>query len=315
MRAIVMTDYGGPEVLRKRDVPKPEPGPNEVLVRVYATSVNPVDYKRRRAGPSSGLVLPAILGYDVSGVVEAVGSAVQQFEPGDEVYYTPEIPGKGGSYAEYHVAHEQIVAEKPPSLSHFEAASIPLAGSTAWDALIERAEVEVGETVLIHGAGGVGSLAIQLAKAAGAYVFVTCSDYMVSLAEELGADRAINYKSEDYREVIQEVTEGAGVDVVLDTVGGQTLADSIEVTKPFGRMAGIVSTEAGFRSGFRKNITAHFVYLQRARYKLDALRALIEWGKLKPVVDSVLDLSDVAMAHQRLEAGGVKGKIVLNVGS
>jgi NADPH:quinone reductase-like Zn-dependent oxidoreductase len=315
MKAMVITDFGGPEVFAARDMPTPAPGPNEVLVKVYATSVNPIDFKIRRSGSGSGRVPPIILGYDVSGVVVDVGEAVQRFVVGDEVYYTPETTVGQGSYAEYHVADKGIVAHKPPSLSHHQAASIPLAGCTAWDALIERAKLRVAEVVLIHGIGGVGSLAIQIAKACGAFVFASGSDYMLDLAEELGADRVFDHKTQDFGQIILEETQGAGVDVVMDTVGGQILAESVEVVKPFGRMVGIVRTAASLRAAFAKNITAHLVYMQRARYKLDALRALIEWGRLRPVVDSVLPLDDVAMAHQRLEAGGVKGKIVLHVGS
>jgi NADPH2:quinone reductase len=315
MKALVITDFGGPEVFATRDMPDPEPGPNDVLVKVYATSVNPIDYKLRQNGARAGLVPPVILGHDVSGVVVAAGEGVQRFAVGDEVYYTPEPRVGPGSYAEYHVADKGIVAHKPPSLSHFEAASIPLVGCTVWDALVERAKLRVAEVILIHGIGGVGSVAIQIAKACGAYVFASGGDYMLDPAQELGADRVFDYKTEDWSQLVLEETQGAGVDVVLDTVGGDILAQSIKVVKPFGRMVGIVRTDAGLRAAFPKNITVHPVLLQRAGYKLDALRALIEWNRLRPVIDSVLSLDDVAMAHQRLEAGGVAGKIVLNVGS
>ncbi len=325
MKAMIIKAFGGPDVFEMADVVKPgeadgsgleiasEMAATDVLVEVHATSVNPVDYKLRRAGAWAGIEPPAILGYDVSGVVAAVGDAVHDFVVGDEVYYTPDIFAGPGSYAEYHAANEKIVAHKPINLSHTEAASIPLVGSTAWDALIMKAELRVSESVLIHGVGGVGSLAIQLAKAAGAYVIVTCSDYMVDLAGQLGADRAINYKTEDFVDIVKTETDGFGVDVVLDIVGGDVLTRSIEVTKPFGRMVGIVSTEAGLQDAFVKNIAVYPTFLQRARYKLDALRDLIERGKLKPVIDTVMPLEKVAEAHQRLEAGGVKGKLVLEV--
>lgn len=314
MRATVITDFGSPEVFQERDVPKPEPAPSQVLVKVHAASVNPVDYKIRQAGSWAGIEPPAVIGYDVSGVVEAVGEDVREFRVGDEVYYTPEIFEGQGSYAEYHVADEVIVAPKPANLSHVEAASIPLAGGTAWDALITRGLLQVGETVLIHGAGGVGSFAIQIARAAGARVLATCSDYMLDQAGQLGAGRAVNYKSEDFVEVVQQETNGLGVDLVFDTVGGDVLSKSIEVTKPFGRMTGIVSTMSGsMAAAFRKNITLYFLFLERARYKLDHLRTLSERGQLEPLIDSVLPLSEVAEAHRRLEGGGVKGKLVLQV--
>jgi NADPH2:quinone reductase len=314
MKAMIITGFGGPEVFKAQELPEPHPQVNEVLVRVYATSVNPVDYKIRRAGSWAGVKPPAIIGYDVSGVVEAIGPGVHDFEVGDEVYYTPEIFTGQGSYAEYHVANEAVVAHKPSNLSYAEAASIPLAGGTAWDALITRAKLRAGETVLIHGGGGgVGSLAVQIAKAAGAYVFTTCGDYDFDLVKELGADRAIDYRAEDFAEVVRWETDNAGVDVVLDTVGGETLSKSIAVTRPFGRMVSIVNTRGSLDAANRKNITLHFLFLPRARYKLDALRTLIERRQLKPVIDSVMSLSEVAKAHQKLEKGRVKGKIVLKV--
>lgn len=313
MRAMVIRDFGAPQVFEERELPTPEPGPNEVLVRVYATSINPVDYKIRRAGSWAGVEPPAVIGYDVSGVVESVGHAVRDFAPGDEVFYTPDIFAGPGSYAEYHVADAAIVAHKPPNLSHVEAAAIPLAGSTAWDSLIKRAGLQVGETLLIHGAGGVGSMAIQIAVAAGARVFVVCSGYMAERVQELGAELTINYHTENFVKVLQEKLGEGGVDLVFDTVGGDTLSRSIEVTRPFGTMVGIVNTEGSLNAAYVKNLILHFVFLQRARYKLNALRALVERGQLKPVIDSILPLNEVAQAHERLESGNVKGKIVLQV--
>jgi len=313
MKAMIIQEFGDPSVFQAEEVGQPEIRPNDVLVKVHATSVNPVDISIRKAGQWAGIKPPAIIGYDVSGVVEDVGSAVEDFVVGDEVFYTAEIFKSQGTYAEYHAAHEQIVAHKPVNLSHQEAASLPLAGGTAFQALIERAKLQVGETVLIHGAGGVGSLAIQIAKAAGAYVLATCSDTMVETAEALGAERAINYKSEDFVDVVNEATDNFGVDVVLDTVGGDLLTRSIEVTKPFGRMVGIVSTDTGVSAAFPKNITVHPLFLQRDQYKLKALRDLVERHQLQPVIDTVMPLDEVAKAHQRLAEGGVKGKLVLNV--
>lgn len=313
MQAMVITDFGGPEVFESRELENPTPGPNEVLVRVHATSVNPVDLKIRQAGSWAGVKPPAVIGYDVSGVVEDTGMGVVDFEIGDQVYYTPEIFTGQGSYAQYHVAHEAIVSLKPEGLSHAEAASLPLAGGTAWEAVVTRAGVMVGETILIHGVGGVGSLAVQIAKASGARVLATCSDYMVDLAQELGADRAIDYKSEDFTQVVQEETGGAGVDAVIDTVGGDLLTRSIPITRDYGLMVSVVGTDAGMRAANRKNITVHYMFLMRARYILDAMSNLVERGHLKPLVDATLPLTDVAEAHRRLAAGGVKGKIVLKV--
>jgi NADPH:quinone reductase len=313
MKAMVIKEFGGPEVFEARDMPKPEPGPTELLIKVFATSVNPVDYKIRQSSSWAGVQPPAIIGYDASGVVEAVGDLVQDFEAGDEVYYTPEIDGNPGTYAEYHTVDESIVAFKPDNLSHAEAATIPLAGATAWGALIPRANIWLGETVLIHGCGGVGSLGVQIAKAAGARVLITCSDYMLPLAEELGADRAIDYKTEDFVAVVEEETEGEGVHVVFDTVGGETLAQSIPVVQAFGVMVGIVSSSIDLRAAYRKNLTLHTMFMQRDRQQLDVLRTLLEAGQIRPLVDSVMDLEEVAEAHRKLEAGGVRGKIALQV--
>ena len=313
MKAMVIREFGGPEVFEEQTIGQPPIRPNDVLVKVKATSVNPVDLGIREAGQWAGVQPPAVIGYDVSGVITDVGDGVVDFVVGQEVFYTPHVLGGSGTYAEYHAVPESIVALKPKNLSHAEAASLPLAGCTAWDGLIERAGLRVGETVLIHGCGGVGSLAVQIAKAAGAEVFVTCSDSMVDVAESLGADLAIDYKSEDFVPLVEEATDGFGVDVVYDTVGGDTLARSLDVTKPFGLMVGIVSTDAGFSEAFRNNITIHTYFLEREHYKMDALRILAERGDLKPVIDSVMPFTEVAEAHRRLAAGGVRGKIVLSV--
>lgn len=312
MRAMVITDFGGPEVFEERRVPEPVPGPNDLLVRVHATSVNPVDWKIRQSGAWAGVVPPAIIGYDVSGVVEEVGDAVADFDPGDEVFYTPEIFGGQGSYAEYHVADASIVAPKPRSLSHAEAASLPLAGSIAWDALAVAGGLQVGETVLIHGAGGVGSLAVQIARASGAYVLVVCSDYMVETVNELGADVVIDRHAQDFEEVVGDAVRD-GVDLVLDTVGGGTLNRSIGVTRDFGVMVGIVSTSVDLARARANNLVVQKLFLQRGRYKLLALHTLVKRGHLRPVVDSVMPLVEVAEAHRRLQEGGVKGKLVLQI--
>jgi NADPH:quinone reductase-like Zn-dependent oxidoreductase len=309
---MVIADFGGPDVFEERNVPKPMPGPNEVLVKVHATSVNPVDYKIRRAGSWARVSPPAIIGYDVSGVVETVGDEVADFEVGDEVFYTPEIFGGQGSYAEYHVADASIVAPKPPMLSHAEAASLPLAGGIAWDSLVVAGGLQVGETVLIHGAGGVGSLAMQIAKASGARVLTVCSGHMTDLVRDLGADAAIPYDAEDFVEGVKRIALD-GVDLVLDTVGGDTLERSLPLVKEFGMLVGIVSTSVDLSQAGAKNVTVQKLFLRRARYKLLAISALVGRGQLKPVVDSVMALQEVADAHRRLEGGGVRGKIVLQV--
>ena len=314
MKAMVITSFGGPEVFDEREILKPKPGPNELLVRVYASSINPVDYKVRQSGQWAGIVPPATIGYDVAGVVEDIGSEVRDFKPGDEVYYTPEISSRPGSYAEFHVVNEAIVARKPSNLTFEEAAAVPLAGGTAYDAIITRGHLHLGETVLIHGgAGGTGHFAVQLAKAAGAFIYTTCGPYNIDFVTKLGADRPIDYRSQDFIEVIRDETDGRGVDLVFDTVGNDTVAKSIDATAKYGRIVTIVNMTGNLNKAYRKNITIESLFLERARYKLDALRNLIERGQIKPHIDSILPLKDVAKGHEKLERGGVRGKIVLRV--
>jgi NADPH2:quinone reductase len=314
MKAMVLRDFGGPELFETKEMSVAEPGPRQLLVKVHATSVNPVDYKIRKAGAAYGIKVPVIVGFDVSGVVRKTGSAAQDFKVGDEVFYSPMISGDGGTYAEFNVIDEALVAFKPRNLSHIEAAGIPLAGGTAWDALVTRGRLQAGETVLVHaGAGGVGSLAVQIAKAAGARVLATCRRANIDLLEKLGADVIIDYRAEDYVEAVGRETQGEGVDLVFDTVGIDTMARSVNITKPFGRIVGIVDTDVSFRGAYRKNLTFHLEFSPRYRAKLDFLRVLLERGQLKPVIDSVMPLEKVAEAHKKLEQGGVRGKIILEV--
>ncbi|NJN47991.1 MAG: zinc-binding dehydrogenase, partial [Candidatus Competibacteraceae bacterium] len=229
------------------------------------------------------------------------------------VFYSPLIFGGQGSYAEYHVADESIVACKPRNLNFLEAASLPLAGCTAWDA-IEFMQLRPGHTVLIHAAaGGVGSLAVQMAKAAGARVLVTCRQSNDALVRSLGADETIDYRSEDFVPAVLRLTEGEGVDAVYDTVGGDTLARSIEATKPYGHLASIVDTSGDLNGAYSKNLRLYFGFMERARAKMEVLRVLAERGQLRPLIDSVLPFTQVADAHRRVEQGGVKGKVVLQV--
>ena len=320
MKAMIIANFGDTNVFKESEMSKPELKNGEtchgksVLVKVHATSANPVDYKIRKGMFGDMFKLPVTLGFDVSGTVEAIGEKVTDFKIGDEVYYMPRINGTPGAYAEYHLAEESIISKKPKNISHEEAASFPLACGTAWDALIDRTKVKIGETILIHaGAGGVGAYAIQLAKLCGAYVYTTCSSKNHDLVKKLGADKIIDYKKENFVEVIMKETNQKGVDVVFDTVGGEILTKSIDAAKPFGRIASIVRVGASLEKAYLKNISLNFVFVQSHRKKLDTMRDLIERGQLKPVIDSVLPLKDTAKAHEKLEAGGVRGKIVLKI--
>ena len=315
MRAMVIPRFGGPDVLEPREIDRPDPADDEVLVRVVCSGTNPVDAKLRQNAAWAGLEPPLVLGYDVSGVVEAVGRKVTDFKPGDEVYYTPEIFGNSlGSYAEYNVAPAAILARKPENLSHAEAAAVPLAGGTAWEAIVRRLQVRPGETVLIHGgAGGVGSFAVQIAKAAGARVLATAGTRNQEVLRELGADVAIDYTAENAAEIALQHTGGKGVDVVFDTAGGDLIAKSIPAARPFGRLACIL-TPAGTLGGLAsKNQTLFGIFLMREADRLREMAQAIEQGKIRPLVDQVLPLEEVRKAHERLDSGHGTGKVILHV--
>ncbi|BCJ09033.1 MULTISPECIES: zinc-dependent alcohol dehydrogenase family protein [unclassified Pseudomonas] len=318
MKALILDAFGGPDAFVYRDIAKPVPKAGQVLVRVHATSVNPLDYQVRRGDYPDLVPLPAITGHDVSGVVEAVGPGVTAFSPGDEVWYTPQIFEGAGSYAEYHVAAEGIVGRKPPSLSHLEAASLSLVGGTAWEALVVRAALRVGESILVHGgAGGVGHVAIQLAKAMGARVFTTVREANAEFARRMGADVVIDYERQDYVDVILKETAGHGVDVVFDTIGGDTLSRSPDALAQLGRVVSIVdiAQPQNLIQAWGKNASYHFVFTRQQRGKLDELSALVERGQLRPHVGAIYPLADVALAHARLQSpnNGLQGKIAIAV--
>ncbi len=318
MKAMVLKSFGGPESFELCDVPKPVPQAGQVLVRVHATSINPLDYQVRRGDYLDLVPLPAITGHDVSGVVEAVGPGVMAFAAGDEVWYTPQIFDGPGSYAEYHVAAESIIGRKPPSLSHLEAASLTLVGGTAWEALVGRAALQVGETILVHGgAGGVGHVAIQLAKAMGAKVFTTVREANAEFARSMGADVVIDYEKEDYVDVIMRETAGQGVDVVFDTIGGNTLSRSPDALAQLGRVVTIVdiAQPQNLVQAWGRNASYHFVFTRQNRGKLDELAALVARGQLRPHVGAVYALADLGLAHARLESpnNGIRGKIAIAV--
>jgi NADPH2:quinone reductase len=314
MRAMVITRFGGPEVFELRQIERPQPGPGEVLVRVVASGTNPVDAKIRQAGSWAQIPFPAVLGYDVSGVVEEVGPGVTGLQVGDEVFYTPEIFGNPhGSYAEFTMASASIVAKKPAGLSHVEAAGIPLAGGTAWEAVIRRLAARPGETVLIHGgAGGVGSFAVQFAKAAGARVIATASKANHPFMREHGADVTIDYRDLDAAEQIVGETGHAGVDASFDTAGGN-VAMSTLVTRPFGRIATILPPTGDLSTLYMKNQTLFGTFLTREGARLREMTPLFERRQAKVVVDTVLPLEEVAKAHERLDSGHGRGKVILAV--
>ncbi|KOG87144.1 zinc-binding dehydrogenase [Streptomyces varsoviensis] len=321
MRAVELVRFGGADTaFATRELPRPTPGPCQVLVRVLATSVNPLDLQTRRGDYRDQVALPTVIGNDVSGVVVEAGPGADDFQPGDEVWYLAPVFAGQGTYAEYHVVDQALVARKPARLSHVEAAGLALVGVTVWEALVERAGVRAGERVLVHGgAGGVGSAAVQVASALGAEVVTTARARDHEFVTGLGADIAIDFSAGDY---VPQVRELGGVDVVLDTVGGDTLTRSPEVLADRGRVVSIVDIPEpqNLLAAWGVNATYHFLFVTPGRARLSALGRLVDQGRLRPVIGAVLPLSDIAQAHTLLEGGTIgegrrrpRGKIAIAV--
>ncbi|MEU4269492.1 NADP-dependent oxidoreductase [Streptomyces sp. NPDC026092] len=306
MRAVVVEQWGGPEKLVEREVERPEPGLNEVLVRVHAAGVNPVDWKTRASGALIEWGTLPIVGWDVSGTVEAVGPGVGHLHPGDEVFGMPLFPRQAGGYAEYVVAPARHLAPKPASLTHVEAAALPLAALTAWQALVDTADVQPGERVLVHAAaGGVGHLAVQIAKARGAYVIGTASSAKHELLRELGADEVVDYREARFEDIVSDV------DVVLDGLGGETAERSLKVLRTGGRLVTLPGPDDVPTAP--DGVRAAWVLVEPDHLGLREITALVESGAVRPVVDTVLPLSEAAKAHELGELGRTTGKIVLSV--
>lgn len=308
MKAVRIHAYGGLEVLHYEDVSMPKLNPDDVLIRVRAAAINPVDWKIREGYLQSALkhTLPLVLGWDVSGEVVEVGAQAAGLRVGDVVYVRPDIERDGG-YAEYIAVKASEAARKPATLDHIHAAAVPLAALTAWQALVDAADLQGGQTVLVHAAaGGVGSLAVQLAKARGARVIATASAVNCGLVAELGADQFIDYTKTRFEDAVK------GVDVVLDTIGGDTQERSWQVLKPGGILVSVVSPpskEAAAERGVRRA----FVFIHADGEQLSAIARLIDEGKMKPVIHSVLPLADARQGHAISQGGHARGKIVLHV--
>ncbi|WP_433754491.1 NADP-dependent oxidoreductase [Nocardia sp. CA-135398] len=308
MRAIVQHSFGGPEVLQVAEVPRPVPGATEVLVRVHAVSINPVEpVIRSGAFPLIGQP-PFTLGWDLSGVVEEVDPGVNRFRVGDEVYGMPYFPKAAGGYAEYVVAPSRQLVRKPSGLTHAEAAALPLAGLTAWQMLVDIAELQAGQRVLIHGAGGgVGHLAVQIAKARGAYVIGTASAGKHEFLRGLGADKLIDYRTTDFVDVVRDV------DVVLETIGGGTAERSLSTLRKGGILVTAVEKASTALPKLAAAAGVRFagISVEPDVVGLEALTQLVESGKLHPYVQQTLPLENAAKAHELVEQGNVQGKIVL----
>jgi NADPH:quinone reductase-like Zn-dependent oxidoreductase len=308
MKAIRMHSYGGPEVLQWEDAPRPRVERGEVLIRVHAAGVNPLDWKVR-AGLLNGPVqhkLPLIPGWDVSGVVDEVGPGVSRFKRGEEVFAMSD-PNRDGSYADYITVHEAAIARKPKSLFHVHAAATPVAALTAWRSLFDLGHLQPRQRILIHGgSGGVGHFAVQLAKWKGAYVMATASTKNQELLRKLGADEAIDYTIQKFEDVAHKI------DVVLDTIGGATQQSSWSILRKGGGLISLVqlpSEQKARRFGVRGIMCS----VEPDGAQLSKIAKLIDSGKLRPTIDRILPLSEARRAHELSQNGHVHGKIVLRV--
>ncbi|MFF7028343.1 NADP-dependent oxidoreductase [Streptomyces albidoflavus] len=309
MRAIIQESYGGPEVLHETRVPRPEPGPGEILVAVRAAGVNPTDWKHRA---QAGFVdrLPLVLGWDVSGVVEAVGYGVTLFAPGEEVFGMLPYPHGSGSHAEYVVGPARAFTRKPTVIDHVQAGALPLVSLTAYQALIDTAGIGPGQRVLIHAAaGGVGHVAVQIAKAHGAYVIGTASAPKHDLLRELGADEAVDYRTTDVAEAVD------GVDMVLDPLGGETRARSVGLLRPGGTLVSLLSGGSAEEAAHaaERGVRTATMLVEADHAGMNAVADLVAAGALRPRVEATFPLAEAAAAHRLGETGRTTGKIVLEV--
>ncbi|MBP8531961.1 zinc-binding dehydrogenase [Streptomyces sp. MK37H] len=317
MRAVVQDAPGGPEVLRVAEVARPEPLPTEVLVRVHAAGINPVDWKTRQGGGMAGVLgePPFTLGWDVSGVVEEVGFGVTTLAPGDEVYGMPWFPRQAGGYAEFVTAPARQFARKPATLSHEAAAAVPLAALTAWQILVDTAKLEAGQRVLVHAAaGGVGHFAVQFARHLGATVVGTARESRHEWLGRLGAAELIDYTKQPFEGTVEDV------DVVIDLLGEEhdaTSTRSLEVLKKGGLLVAVpsgVSPELREAADARGVRTSPFL-VEPDGAALTIIAGLIDQGAVEVEVEDVFPLEEAARAHRQGEDGHTRGKLVLRTGA
>ena len=313
MKAVLLHEFGDPEVMVVEDVPAPEPIPTEIQVRVHAAGVNPIDFKTRQGRGMAPLLgdPPVQIGWDVAGVVSAVGKGVTRFQVGDEAFGMPWFPRQAGAYAEYVAAPSRHFAAKPAVLSHEQAAALPLAGLTAWQALVDTIRLQAGDDVLVHGgAGGVGHLAVQIARARGANVFATARAEQAGELAKLGVERTFDYREERFEDELSEL------DAVVDT-SGQHGAASLAALRPGGILVTVPSATEGMdalqtRAAERsQRVTG--ILVEPDLVGLTGLCHLIEDGHLQVNVGQVFDLDQAAEAHRLAEGSHGGGKIVLRV--
>ncbi|MFJ8934576.1 NADP-dependent oxidoreductase [Streptomyces sp. NPDC102365] len=309
MRAISQDVLGGPEVLKEVELEIPTPGPSHVLVRVHAAGLNPTDWKHRANGNFLGEP-PFVLGWDVSGVVEAVGIGVTIHRPGDEVFGMLPYPFGVGAHAEYVTAPARAFVPKPAEVDHIQAGAVPLAALTAWQALVDTADVRPGQRVLIHAAaGGVGHLAVQIAKERGAYVIGTASSGKHEFLRGLGADELVDYRETDFAEAVRDV------DVVLDTVGGDYRSRSLRTLRPGGLLVSILpsGSPALAEEAAGLGVRAVELLVEADQAGMSAVAGLVAAGTLRATVAEVFPLAEAAKAHALGDTGRTVGKLVLQV--
>jgi NADPH:quinone reductase-like Zn-dependent oxidoreductase len=315
MKAVVIEAFGGLDELKLKEMPIPQIQDHEVLIGVEYAAVNPVDWKIREGYLESALPheFPVIPGWDASGVIASIGKHVKNFKAGDLVYtYCRKPTVHDGAYAEYVTFDAANVAKKPKNISFAQAAAIPLAGLTAWQALFDFCHLKKGQTILIHaGAGGVGGFAIQFAKYAGANVITTCSKNNFDYVKKLGADHIIDYSKEDFRDAVRKIAK-EGVDIAFDTVGGDTLAKSLEIVKKKGTLVTIVQ-RLGPEYGSKAQVKTGFVFVRPDGQELGNIAKLIESGIVLPPEIQEMRLSDAAKAQEMSKLGHTRGKIVLKI--
>ncbi|NKB34418.1 MAG: zinc-binding dehydrogenase [Pseudomonadales bacterium] len=308
MQAVQMHAFGEPEVLEVHELLVPSPAADEILIRVHAAAINPVDTSIRagRATGLSGAALPYVPGFDVSGVVTRVGSSASAFNVGDEVFAMLSLR-RGGGYAEYAIVKNHEAALKPESASHDEAASIPLVALTAWQALFDTANLQAGQTVLVHaGAGGVGSVAVQLAKWRGARIIATASDYNHDFLREIGVDVAVDYRTQRFEDFVDEV------DVVLDPIGGDTQVRSIAILKEGGSLVSIVGlTPEGQNTQRNVNVTS--ILVEPNGEQLQHIADLIDEGHVQPIVSYRFPIDAAPQSHEQSQTRRTRGNIILNL--
>jgi NADPH2:quinone reductase len=329
MEAIVIHRFGPPDVFEPEQLPRPQANPGHLVIQVAATSVNPVDCKIRQ-GKLAAIApeFPAILHGDVCGVVADIGDDVEGFAIGDKVYACAGgVKGSDGALCEYMLADARLVAKKPKRLSLTEAAALPLVSITAWEAIVERAKVTAGQTVLIHGAtGGVSHVAIQLAKWAGATVFAACSSSQkAEIAKQLGADECIFYKDTPVEDYVNEFTAGSGFDVIFDTVGGENIAKCFQAAALNAKVISVSTrSQQDLSPMHAKGLSLHVVFMlipllhniERERHGniLRQIATLVDENNLKPLIDEhKFTIADIASAHKHLESGAAIGKVIVTM--